>query len=365
MRTRVAVVGAGIVGLAAASTLRQAGAEVRCFEKATPGQAQSVGLTRIFRHAHGDPALVRLAMRARAGWQAWERRSGRRLVGEEGLIITGTSLVQHWERAMREADAPYRLLTAADVRAILPISRPPDDVALWDPSAGSIRARRTIDFLRADCADSLVQGEVLELVSTNTGMHVRTSLDIWRCDEVLVAAGIGTPRLAAQIGVHIPVYLARTSRFTFALRDPRPDRTLACWIDESGAYVPGLSCYGQPVGTTGQYAIGVAQAGADYPETMEAEEVSRRARAVTQRYVRAALPDLDPEPVAEVQCLHNKTGDPNGDGFGAVRRGATTIVYGNNLFKFAPLLGELLSRAILQKEVPVELRSGALLPLGS
>src|SRR5919199_489902 len=78
MSTRVAVVGAGIVGPAAASALRRAGVTVRCFEQATPGHAESAGLTRIFRHAHGDPALVHLAMQARANWGAWERRYGRR-----------------------------------------------------------------------------------------------------------------------------------------------------------------------------------------------------------------------------------------------------------------------------------------------
>jgi hypothetical protein len=50
-------------------------------------------------------------------------------------------------------------------------------------------------------------------------------------------------------------------------------------------------------------------------------------------------------------------GNADGDGFGAERHGATTIVYGNNLFKFAPLLGRLLCRAVLDGAVPAELRS--------
>ena len=40
----VAVVGAGIVGLATASALRRAGGAVRCFEQATPGNA-ACGIT--------------------------------------------------------------------------------------------------------------------------------------------------------------------------------------------------------------------------------------------------------------------------------------------------------------------------------
>lgn len=357
MSKRVAVVGAGIVGLSAASALRQAGAEVRCFEKDAPGQAQSVGLTRIFRYAHGEARLVRLAMRAREGWQAWERRWGRRLVGQEGLVVVGAALTRAWQQALHEAGAPYERLTAAQARALLPISRPPDDGALWDPSAGATRVRRTIDALCADVSGCLVPAEVLDVSVTSAGMRVRTPVDTWECDEVVVAAGIDTPRLAAQVGLSLPAELVYASRFTFTVRDPQPRRPPACWIDDSGAYGAGVSSYGQPVGSTGQYAVGVEPGDEGYAGALDAADVSRQSMAVTHRYVQAALPGLDPEPVAEVQCLHVKIGNADGDGFGAVRREAATFVYGNNLFKFAPLLGELLCRAALDAEVPADLRS--------
>jgi sarcosine oxidase len=359
MSTRVAVVGAGIVGLAAASALRRAGVAVRCFEQATPGHAESAGLTRIFRHAHGDPALVRLAMQARAGWEAWEHRYDRRLVGEEGLLITGLPLVPRWEQALREAGAAYRYLEPTESRRALPISRLPAGPVLWDPAGGAIRARRTITLLHADLADAIVPAVVRDLTSTRTGMRVQASAGSWTCDAVLVAAGIDTPRLAAQVGVRLPTILARHARFTFAVRGPQPER-LACWIDASGAYGAGLSSYGQPVGTSGRYAVGVSEQEADYPATMTAEEVSRRAREVARRYVPAALPGLDPQPEAELHCTSNRTGFADGDGFGAVQGGAVTVVYGNNLFKFAPLLGDLLAHAVVHQELPIALRTWTL-----
>jgi sarcosine oxidase len=174
-----------------------------------------------------------------------------------------------------------------------------------------------------------------------------------------VAAGIDTPRLAVQVGVPLPTILARHARFTFAVRGPQPER-LECWIDASGAYGAGLSSYGQPVGTSGRYAVGVSEQEADYPATMVAEEVSRRAREVARRYVQAALPGLDPQPEAELQCTSNRTGFADGDGFGAVQSGAVTVVYGNNLFKFAPLLGDLLAHAVVHQELPAALRTWTL-----
>ena len=58
---RVAVVGAGIVGLSTAAALSDRGASVTVFERGVPGDGQSGGSGRIFRHAHDDPRLVELA----------------------------------------------------------------------------------------------------------------------------------------------------------------------------------------------------------------------------------------------------------------------------------------------------------------
>jgi sarcosine oxidase len=57
---RVAVVGAGVVGLATTAALLERGADVVCFERAGgPMTERSAGSSRIFRLAHGTPELVR------------------------------------------------------------------------------------------------------------------------------------------------------------------------------------------------------------------------------------------------------------------------------------------------------------------
>jgi sarcosine oxidase len=356
---RVAVVGAGVVGLAAADALVGLGAEVRCFEKAVPGHAESIGLTRIFRHAHGDPALVRLALRAGEGWRAWENRFGHRLLGAEGLLITGDALAPAWERALRVAGASCQALDPAAFTERLPIGQPPPAAVLWDPAAGAIRARRTIDLLRQSVAGHIVPAEVLDLASQGTGVQVHTTEGTWACDEALITAGIDTPGLAARVGVHVPAKLIRHARLTFAPRRPQGNGALACWIDQSGAYGADLSAYAVPVGTTGRYAVGVSADGHDFPGSLDVEEVSRRSAALARRYVPAALPGLDPLPVDEVRCAYNTVGLPEGDGFRIERRGAVTVLYGNNLFKFAPVLGALLSQAVLHGAVPSDLSGPA------
>ena len=68
----VAVVGAGIVGLATAYELVRGGATVTVYERGEPGNGQSGGDSRIFRHAHDDPRLIAFAVEARAIWREWE-----------------------------------------------------------------------------------------------------------------------------------------------------------------------------------------------------------------------------------------------------------------------------------------------------
>src|SRR5688500_12974457 len=88
----VAVVGAGIVGLATAYELLERGESVTVYERGAPGAGQSGGESRIFRHAHDDPRLVALAVEARAGWRAWERRFGVELLAPVGSVAVGPAV---------------------------------------------------------------------------------------------------------------------------------------------------------------------------------------------------------------------------------------------------------------------------------
>ena len=60
------MVGAGIVGLSTAHALSERGVGVAVYERGVPGNGQSGGDSRIFRHSHADPRLVSIALRSRA-----------------------------------------------------------------------------------------------------------------------------------------------------------------------------------------------------------------------------------------------------------------------------------------------------------
>jgi sarcosine oxidase len=357
MPKRVAIVGAGIVGLATASELIRAGAGVRLYEKAAVGGAQSKGSTRIFRQAHGDPRLVELAMRARRKWRHWEERFGRRLIGHEGLIVSGADIVPEWEAAMFAAGAPHRRLTEEECRDRLPVGRLPSVPALLDPEGGATRVRRTIELLRAEIGARLRMAEVTAIETRGSGCVVHTAEGDWACDEVVLTAGVDTGEIARSVGLEMPVEVRQHSRFTFEIREQYRNRPQSCWIDDSGTVGDGWHSFGQPVGTTGRYAVGVSWEEQRCSVDVGADTVSRESLEVARQYVRAVLPGLDPEPVDEIRCTFFECAflDRIGDGFAALRRDGITVFYGNNLFKFAPLLGELLANGAMHGVLPTEL----------
>ncbi len=339
---RVAVVGAGVVGLATATALLDAGADVRLYDPNQPGSGQSNGRTRIFRLAHGDARLVELAARARGLWSEWETRFRRRLVGDEGLIITGDDTVNIWTDAMCDAGVPYRVTSIDDATNHLPVACLAGSAALFDPTAGPTRARRTVECLQSVCDAVLRREAVTEIEETGTKLSVWTSSGTWECDEVILTAGVETARLAAPLGIGVERVVVPDSRFTYSIREQYLDRPLACWIDHSGAYGHGYTSYGQRIGTTNYYAVGVGWGDVD---NLTADEESALHREKAAEYMLQAYPGLDPAPVDEIRCVHAlRSARDDGDGFMARRSGGVTALYGNNLFKFAPLLGQLLSR---------------------
>jgi sarcosine oxidase len=355
-RAEVAVIGAGVVGLATAVALADAGVDVRCFERAEPGAAGSAGLTRIFRHLHGTAEMVALSVRSRAGWAEWERRARRRLVGDEGLL----ALHEHPERALAllaDAGVPGRLLDAEGQSATLPALRSGASRAILDPGGGAIRVRRTVDLLASWLGPRLVREEVLGVHPDGDGAVVHAATDLWRCRRVVLCSGARTPELARALGLELPVSVATHLRATFAVHPSCRSAPLACWIDHVGT--SGERVYGGPLGSSGRYALGLAEHGADAPTApggpvMAGGADLRPAAERLSRYVARAFPGLDPEPVAFRLCAAS-TLPWERDAVAAWRAGPVVAVAGANLFKHAPSLGALLAAAALEDRVPVEL----------
>ena len=339
---RIAVVGAGVIGLATADALLRRGAEVVCLEADVPMAARSTGSSRIFRLAHADPGLVGYAATARKLWTEWSDRAGVPLVGTEGAALTGPH-VRDWSAAMAAASAPHSLVD--DVASLgLPVASVAGP-ALLDPGGGVIDVPATAEFLQSAMAPALRAGHVHRLEVSDPGVTLLGSAGPLDVDRVVVAAGRGTWQLAAQVGVYVPTALAHHVRFTFRLSDPaaRPP----CWMDRTESWRPGFTTYQQCSGP-GRWSVGAALPAEDQAWERGRAAVTARSRDLVRAYVREFLTGVEDEVVEELYCdFHPGLGD----GIHVASAGPVTAVWGDNLFKHAPAIGASLATALLDGTV--------------
>jgi sarcosine oxidase len=313
--------------------------------------ARSIGDTRIFRVAHRDPRYVALGLRALAGWRRWEADLAAALVGADTTVISGAS-ASTWAEAMAAADADFRLLDDASEIPLpmSPTSKLAEGPFVVDPLGGVLALRHTGSALAAALGGRLRSGDPVDALEPlpGGGLRIRSASGSWDADAALILAGAGTPALAATVGVGgIPRHLEHHHRFTFPLVDDRP---FACWLDQSEAWRSGFTSYQHLVGP-GRWAIGGSLPDDDTAWELGTEETRRRAERDVTAYVREHLDGVRPEVVETVHCDAMGLGD----GIGTAQIESIVVLWGDNLAKFAPLLGELLARSATSGQIVPEL----------
>ena len=346
------MVGAGVVGLSTTYALQQRGVDVRCFEAGRPGAGQSAGRTRIFRHAHDRPELVGFAAESGDAWSEWERAFGVRLLGREGLVVTGAPAAERG-RILAEAGLPHRFVGRDEQARLLPVLDPPESEALLDEAGGSTDVRAAVGALSAAVAERLVPAQVFRVDPAGL---LETSEGLWQAERVIVCAGAGLRGLTYGLGLEIPMSVACHARATFAVHGDHAGRRLPALQELSGDY--GEIVYGGPIPGEDRYVVGLGGPDSVVPEGEEG--VDRLVDRIAA-YARRALPGLDPDPVDVRLCLVTGLSDRHDD-FRLWRTGAALVLAGDNLFKFAPLLGHVLAGAAAGEHVPGWLEAGVALP---
>jgi sarcosine oxidase len=362
----VAVVGAGLLGLAAARALARRGRQVTVLEQAAIGHsgAGSKGSCRIFRLGYPDPGYVAAARRSRDLWRQLETDCSRHILFPTPQLTFGAGLSAVRD-AMLLAGAPCELLTAGEAAARFPgiaVGGP----ALLEPESAVTAASTALDALACAVPEIRSGIRVTGLADDGRRVLVRTDRGSLSARVAIICAGPWTAGLlgdAATPGIAaVPsaptleqtAYLAPAAAGsrgdqpgvpgTSAPQPPAPwpaapgtELDLPIFI-RHGAQSP----YGLPVPGSPLYKIGIHPSGppADPDRQDPAADpvlVSRLAGIARQH-----LPGLDPQPVAVERCVYDNSpdGDFILDRVGNVVIGCGTSGHG---FKFGPLLGEWLA----------------------
>ncbi|MGE5275080.1 MAG: FAD-dependent oxidoreductase [Verrucomicrobiota bacterium] len=318
---RVAVVGAGLNGLATAWALRRRGYDAVVYEQFSLGHTRgsSHGATRIFRLAYPETDWVRLAQEALEGWRELERESGEELLLLNGLLELCREGVVSSQAALEECGAECELLTRDEAEARFGVSAAPDAMVLFQPEAGVVQAARA---LRAF-------GRGLDI---REGRRVESPDDL---DEpvAVVTAGPWARRLLAPLGIDLPVVETRETVAYFRLEGPVPSVVAEVVARGHGFYSLSDPEHGLKVGShmRGKPSDPDEERGAD-PDL-----VSEIAAWTAERFPRA-----DPEPVHAESCFYTTTDDER---FILERHGRIVVgsACSGHGFKFGPAIGNRLA----------------------
>jgi len=336
----IVVVGAGIMGLAAAAALGRAGRSATVLEQFAPGhdRGSSHGTARIFKVSYPDAEFVRLAQESLVRWRELEDETGEELLTTNGTLDVGG--IEGRREALEECGAGFEFVRAAEIERRFGLKV--DGEGLFQPDGAVLHADRAHEaFIRAAGGVELAYATpVQELVPDDDAVLVRTAAGDLHARAVVVTAGSWVTRLLAPLGLAPDVAAVRETVAYFRPGAAADGPPLSEWRPELGQVTYGL------VGRDGLLKVGVSGSGtpADPDEPGPADEnVVRSAAAWAAR--RYDL--LDEAPVRAETCLYTNRPDER---FVVERHGRVIVgsACSGHGFKFAPAVGARLAALALE-----------------
>jgi sarcosine oxidase len=327
---RVAVVGAGVHGLATARALARRGVDVTIYEQFELDHARgsSHGRTRIFRLSYPEAPSVRLAQEALPRWRELEQESGEQLLVPNGMVEFVRGPDEGSRRALEKLGVRVELLDADDIVRRFPMVVPPEGtMAVFQPDGSIIRADKARHALLAGARAAgaeLVEGRRIE------------DLRELEEDVAVVTAGAWAKSLLAAAGIDLPVQSTSETVCYFRLETDRPVPAVVDFKPDGlrhATYALADPVHGLKLGIhkAGRPVDPDDQPGPD-------SDLVQRMREAAARF----FPTADNEPAAVDTCLYTNTDD---ESFILERHGRIVVgsACSGHGFKFAPVVGERLA----------------------
>lgn len=355
--TEIVVVGAGLMGAAAAWQLARRGARVTLCEQfdLAHTRGSSHGVSRIFRLAYDQLDYTRLAQQALPLWREVEGELGRPLLWTtSGLDVGPRAQLEPIAATLAAAGVPFERLNPAELAASFPAYALPGDwEALHQADAGVLAAddcrQGLVELARRAGATIHDNTAVTRLLPVGDGVSVETSGGTWQADLVVVTGAGWSNRLLTPLGLDVPITVTREH---VAYYPYRGTPTVVPFICHDGALT--FEIYGLPNGRRGEAKLGEHGAGPVIDPDAAGEVEPARLERVTA-FVRDHLPALVAAPSAAETCLYASTPD---DDFvlDRVERIVLGLGFGGHGFKFGPLMGALLADLADGKPIPASAR---------
>jgi monomeric sarcosine oxidase len=346
----IAIIGAGVMGAAAACEAALGGARVALIEQAAlPNpRAASIDYSKVFRFAYPDPLYAQMAVDALSRWRLLEEESGARLITPTGVLMIDKqdSLESETYRALRSLGLKAEVLDGREVTARFPqFALNAFPYAVYDPS-GAILHAETVMHALVDLARrrnvTLIEGErVIEVKRTSSA---RVSIITERgsrfnCARACAASGPWTRKLLSFLGNK----LITTAQETVYFEPVAPQTSFdigrfPIFIDLDSGF------YGFPVHHRGAMKIANHHKGEPVdPDSIESEagEVFiDRCRAFFSEF----LPALSGARVRETStCVYNNTPDDDFiiDWHPEIENLLIVTGFSGHGFKFGPTVGRI------------------------
>lgn len=327
--TDVAVVGAGVMGLASAWALRRAGRDVTVLEQFEVGHpyGSSHGAARIFRLAYSEPEWIAFAQEALPLWRELEAESGLMLLSLTGLLDLSADSAP-LRAALDQRGADYEVLEGKGAARRFGIVV--EGEVVLELHGGTVRADRSLVALRAGLV--LEEGvRVLDLAETAGGVRLETTSGPIEAGVVVVAAGAWATPLLARAGIELETTVTRETVAYFHLPGAEALPAVIDWHEHMGRHAYSLAS------GDGVLKVGLHHSGAQADPAGTGEPDAGVVEAVAD-WVAKRYPAADPEPTGAETCLYTSI---EGDRFVIERNGAIVVcsACSGHGFKFAPAVG--------------------------
>lgn len=355
---RVAVLGLGGVGTAAARFLAQAGHTVVGFEQfqLDHDRGSSYGASRIIRKVYPSSLYASMMEAAYPLWDDLERESGQELFLRCGGFFFGPEghpEMEATERALTQVGVPYeRLSRSAAAERFPQFHLGASEYGLWEPQSGLLRASQCVQAnargARAAGADLRIAARIDAVEPASDGIHLRVDGETLLFDRLVVTAGPWTQSLLAP-WVDLPLTVTRQQYAHFRTPDPvqfSPDR-FPVWIDFAQLF------YGFPEHDDLPGAkVALHRPGEPHDPNSPDREPRESDNQVLRDYLKGRIPALIGEVTFSKVCLYTMTPDEDFilDYLPDERRVAVVGGLSGHGFKFTVLLGRMAAEMVTGRD---------------